>query len=111
MSARLLASRLALVSAGRFAALHVPAFRHFCLSGLLDDMAGWLLFTAQGWLLINLTHRPQTVVLFFIVRITPKAFVALPAGALCDRVGPLPVLRVARTAGFLPAIIIFAGAL
>jgi MFS family permease len=111
MSAHSLASRLPLVSATRFAALRAPAFRNFCLSGLLDDMAGWLLFAAQGWLLINLTHQPQTVVLFFIVRVTPKALVALPAGALCDRIGPLPILRVARVAGALPAIVILLGAL
>jgi len=105
------ASRPPFFSRARFAALRVPEFRRFCLSGLLDEVAGWLLFAAQGWLLINLTHRPQTVVLFFIVRMAPKALVALPAGTLCDRVGPMPVLRAARMAGVAPALILFVGAL
>jgi hypothetical protein len=111
MTALSLAARLPLVRSHRFAALRVPDFRRFWLSGLLDEVAGWLLFAAQGWLLINLTHRPQTVVLFFIVRMAPKALVALPAGALCDRIGPLPVLRAARLAGATPALVAFVGAL
>ena len=111
MTALSLASRLPLARSDRFVALHHPDFRRFWLSGLLDEVAGWLLFAAQGWLLISLTQRPQTVVLFFIARIAPKALVALPAGALCDRIGPLPVLRVARLAGAIPALVLFAGAL
>lgn len=95
----------------RFRPFHSPDYRRFWLSAMLDDVAGWMLFAVQAWLLIEFTRRPALVVLFFALRMTPKMLVALPAGALCDRIGPLPVLRAARLAGALPALVILIGAL
>lgn len=97
--------------AARFLPLQNPEYRRFWLAALLDEIAGWLLFAVQGWLLIQFTQSPQIVVLFFVLRMAPKLLVALPAGALCDRAGPLPVLRAARLAGALPALVILGGAL
>ncbi len=103
--------RLPFPSSPRFLQLQDPDYRRFWLAAMLDEIAGWLLFAVQGWLLIEFTGRPEVVILFFALRMLPKMLIALPAGALCDRIGPLPVLRTARLAGALPAFIILAGAL
>jgi MFS transporter len=95
----------------RFSLLREPDYRRFWLAALLDELGGWLLFAAQGWLLTSLTHSPRMVMLFFACRMCPRLLVMLPAGVVCDRVGPLPVLRFARLAGALPAIVVLAGAL
>jgi MFS family permease len=91
--------------------VHDPDYRRFWLAALMDEVAGWLLFVVQGWLLIEYAAGPQAIILFFLLRMLPKVLVALPAGALCDRVGPLPVLRAARLAGVLPAALILCAAL
>lgn len=83
-------------------------FRRYWCAALLQDCASWLLFAAQGWLLIQLTDRAAAIALFFLLRMGPKVLVALPAGALTDRRGPLHVLRWARFAGTLPALLLSA---
>jgi hypothetical protein len=102
---------LQLTVGGRFAVLRAPSYRRFWLAAVANDIASWLLFAAQGWLLLQLNHDPRMVVVFMVVRMGPKVLVGLPAGALCDRVGPLPVLRAARLAGAVPAVLIAAAAL
>jgi hypothetical protein len=111
MALRSVDLRLPILCSPRFLPLHAPDYRRFWLAAMLDEIAGWLLFAVQGWLLIEFTRQPQIVILFFALRMLPKVLVALPAGALCDRVGPLPVLRAARLAGALPAFVLLAGAL
>lgn len=90
----------------RFAALQGREYRRFWWAALSNDVANWLLFAAQGWLLIELSRGPEVVVLFFVLRIAPKVLFSLPAGALCDRYGALRVLRWARLAGAAPSLLI-----
>lgn len=93
-------------SGARCAALRCPQYRRFWLAELLNGCANWLLFAAQGWLLISLTHQAQMVALFFVLRIAPRVVIGIPAGALCDRYGSLRVLRLARLAGLAPALMV-----
>ena len=111
MAFRLSAPLRHLQSCHRLAPLREHEFRWFWFAALCESTANWLLFAVQGWLLIQLTQRPQTVVLFFIVRLLPKVLLGLPAGAVSDRIGALPVLRAARFAGALPALLVGLGAL
>ncbi|MGH2600373.1 MAG: MFS transporter [Dehalococcoidia bacterium] len=111
MTPRLLASLPTPLSSSRFALLREPDYRRFWLSALLDEASGWLLFAVQSVLLLGLTQQPLSVLLFFALRILPKTVLGLPAGAICDRSGPLPVLRAARLAGALPALLLAAGVL
>ncbi|MGE0541055.1 MAG: MFS transporter [Dehalococcoidia bacterium] len=111
MVIRSIAPRLPFAFSSRMLLVRDADYRRFWLAAMLDEVAGWLLFVVQGWLLIEFTARPLVVILFFLLRMLPKVLVALPAGALCDRVGPLPVLRVARLAGALPAVVILGAAL
>jgi hypothetical protein len=90
----------------RFLPFQSLDYRRYWGAVLADEVAGWMLFAIQGWLLIELTRKPQVVVLYFVLRMLPKALLALPAGAICDRIGPLPVLRLARLAGAAPALVI-----
>jgi hypothetical protein len=111
MTLRSIAPQIPLVSSSRFLLFRNVDYRRFWLAALMDEVAGWLLFVVQGWLLIEFSARPLVIILFFVLRMLPKMLVALPAGAICDRVGPLPVLRAARLAGALPAIVILFAAL
>ena len=97
-------------SADRFAALRERQYHRFWYAALAHDIGGWLLFAAQGWLLILLAASPQIVTLFFVLRLTPRALLGLPAGAVSDRYGALRVLRIARLAAALPALGITAAA-
>jgi hypothetical protein len=92
--------------ASRFPVLRARDYRRFWYSTLTNNVAGWLLFAAQGWLLLGLTDQPRVVALFLALRLLPKVLLSLPAGALCDRIGPLPVLRVARFGDMLPALLV-----
>lgn len=104
-------SSVRLPLSARLRPLQCPDYRRFWLAALLDEVAGWLLFAAQAWMLIQFTQQLYIIVLFFTLRVVPKMVVALPAGALCDRVGPLPVLQAARMAGAVPAVLLLGGAL
>jgi hypothetical protein len=95
----------------RFPVLRARDFRQFWYSTLANNVAGWLLFAAQGWLLLGLTDQPRVVALFLALRLLPKVLLGLPAGALCDRSGALPVLRAARFADMLPALLVSGAAL
>jgi Transmembrane secretion effector len=97
-------------AAHRFAPLREGEFRRFWYATLVQDIATWLLFAAQGWLLIQLAPRADAVALFLLLRLGPKVVLALPAGALCDRFGALPLLRLARFAGVAPSLFVLAGA-
>jgi hypothetical protein len=104
------AGHLSLLEPLRFPVLRERPYRRFWYAALANNVAGWLLFAAQGWLLLQLTDQPATLALFLVVRLGVKGLLALPAGALSDRCGPLPVLRAARFADALPALLILAAA-
>lgn len=95
----------------RFPVLQEGAYRRFWYAALAHNVAGWLLFAAQGWLLLKLTDQPATVALFLALRLGVKGLLSLPAGAITDRWGPLPVLRAARFADALPALLILGAAM
>jgi hypothetical protein len=57
-----------------------------------------------------LAPRADAVALFLLLRLGPKVVLALPAGALCDRFGALPLLRLVRFAGVAPSLFLLAGA-
>src|SRR3712207_487361 len=109
MALRSFAPLHSLQSCHRFPPLREPQFRRFWLAALCESTANWLLFAVQGWLLIQLTQRPQTVVIFFSVRLLPKVLLARPSGAVSDRFCALQVLRAARFAGSRPALLIGVG--
>jgi hypothetical protein len=93
-----------------FAALRAPQFRRFWYATLVQDVATWLLFAAQGWLLLHLAPRAEVIVLFIVLRLGPKLLLALPAGAVCERFGALPLVRVVRVVGVAPSLLILGGA-
>jgi hypothetical protein len=94
----------------QFPVLKEDAYRRFWYAALAHNVAGWLLFAAQGWLLLELTDQPATVALFLTLRLGVKGLLGLPAGAVTDRLGPLPVLRAARFADALPALLLLGAA-
>lgn len=94
----------------RFPVLHERAYRRFWYAALAHNVAGWLLFATQGWLLLQLTDQPTIVAIFLALRLGVKGLLSMPAGAISDRVGPLPVLRAARFADALSALLILAAA-
>jgi hypothetical protein len=110
MSIPRLAISLSMPQPLRFPVLREHAYRRFWYAALAHNVGGWLLFAAQGWLLLKLTDEPTIVALFLALRLGVKGLLSMPAGALSDRTGPLPVLRAARFADALPALLILAAA-
>src|SRR5829696_748224 len=104
----LLPARLAVP--GRFPALRAPAFRRFWYATLVQDVATWLLFAAQGWLLLQRAPQAEVVALFFALRLGPKTLLGLPAGALCERWGAARLLPLVRFAGPAPALLVLGAA-
>src|SRR5262249_57806119 len=92
--------------AGLFALFQDCQYRRFWVATLVHDIASWTLFAAQSWLVVELTHSPQMVALFFVLRLGPRVLVSLPAGALSDRYGPLRMLRLLPLPGAPPPALI-----
>jgi MFS family permease len=75
------------VSSGwtRRSALSVPNFRIYFASATVAQCGGWLLRTAQAWLVLDLTGNPASLALVTIAQALPVTILTLFAGILIDR--------------------------
>jgi MFS family permease len=69
----------------RRSALSVPNFRLYFLSASIAQCGGWLLRTAQAWLVLDLTGTPAALALVTIAQALPVTILTLFAGVLIDR--------------------------
>src|ERR1051326_2558327 len=78
---------MVLVSSGwsRRSALSVPNFRLYFFSASIAQCGGWLLRTAQAWLILDLTGTPAALALVTIAQALPVTILTLFAGVLIDR--------------------------
>jgi MFS family permease len=84
-----------------FPALDVPVFRRYLLSGTLLTIGGFMLQTAQGWLVLVLTNSPALLGLAGAVTGLPTLFLAPLAGVLADRLDRRRLLIITNTSGAL----------
>jgi MFS family permease len=78
---------MVLVSSGwtRRSALSVPNFRLYFMTASIAQCGGWLLRTAQAWLVLDLTGTPAALALVTIAQALPVTILTLFAGVLIDR--------------------------
>src|SRR5690242_17553160 len=78
---------MAVMSSGftRRSALAVPNFRIYFASASVAQCGGWLLRTAQAWLVLDLTGTPAALALVTILQALPITILGLFAGVLIDR--------------------------
>src|SRR5215471_2227942 len=69
----------------RRSALSVPNFRIYFGSAAIAQTGGWLLRTAQAWLVLDLTGNPASLALVTIAQALPVTILTLFAGILIDR--------------------------
>jgi predicted MFS family arabinose efflux permease len=69
----------------RRSALSVPNFRIYFASAAIAQTGGWLLRTAQAWLVLDLTGSPASLALVTIAQALPVTILTLFAGILIDR--------------------------
>jgi MFS family permease len=69
----------------RRSALSVPNFRIYFVSASIAQTGGWLLRTAQAWLVLDLTGNPAALALVTVAQALPVTILTLFAGILIDR--------------------------
>src|SRR5690348_11320578 len=69
----------------RRSAFAVPNFRIYFTSAAIAQTGGWLLRTAQAWLVLDLTNDPAALALVTICQALPVTILTLFAGILIDR--------------------------
>lgn len=58
----------------------------------LSEAATLALFVAVGWTVYEVSHAPLALGIVGLVQFVPMFLLTLPAGELCDRISPRPVL-------------------
>jgi len=84
-----------------FPALAFPVFRRYLLAGALLTIGGFMLQTAQGWLVLLLTNSPALLGLAGAVAGLPTLFLAPFAGVLADRLDRRRLLILTNSSGAL----------
>jgi MFS family permease len=84
-----------------FPALAEPVFRRYLLAGSLLTIGGFMMQTAQGWLVLLLTNSPALLGLAGAVTGLPTLVLAPLAGVLADRLDRRRLLIITNTSGAL----------
>jgi MFS family permease len=79
------AATIAVGGWSRRSALSVPNFRTYFVSACIAQCGGWLLRTAQAWLILDLTGTPAALAIVTIAQALPVTILTLFAGILIDR--------------------------
>ena len=73
-------------------------YRRYLLAGMFGTVAAFMLQTAQGWLVLELTNSPGLLGLVSAVGGLPALFLAVFAGVLADRVNRRRLLMATNSA-------------
>jgi hypothetical protein len=69
-----------------FRSLHYPDFRAFFGAQTISQIATWMHSVAQAWLILSLTNSPLLLGLINLLHWGPILLLAIPSGAIADRV-------------------------
>ncbi len=83
---------------GAFAVLRHRAFLYIWLASMLSNVGNWMETVAQAWLVQQQSGSPFLVELLAAAEFVPVALLALPAGALADRLDRRKLLLFGQTA-------------
>jgi MFS family permease len=101
-----------LVARGHGGALSVPNYRTFFAISAVSQSGGWLLRTAQSWLVLDLTGSPAALGVLALFQFLPITILSLFAGVVIDRVSSRRLLvgtqlTIGLQAGALGALVLF----
>src|SRR5688500_1957349 len=64
----------------------------YLVARLLTEVAGLVQSVAVGWTIYRRSNAPLALGIVGIVQFVPMLLLTLPAGELCDRLSPRPVI-------------------
>jgi MFS family permease len=96
---------------GRWGALSVPNYRTYFVVSAVSQSGGWLMRTAQSWLVLDLTGSPAALGVLALFQFLPITILSLFAGVVIDRVPNRRLLVVTQSimglqAGALGALVL-----
>jgi MFS family permease len=74
------------LTGGRWGALSVPNYRTYFAISAVSQSGGWLLRTAQSWLVLDLTGSPAALGVLALFQFLPITILSLFAGVVIDRI-------------------------
>ena len=81
-----------------FRSLRYPDFRVFFVAQTISQTATWMHSVAQTWLILSLTNSPLLLGLITMLHWGPILLLALPSGAIADRVAKRRLLMATQAA-------------
>lgn len=88
-----------------FRALRVPNYRRYWLGQLASQTGSWMQVTAQGWLVLTLTHSPLAIGLVTTLQFVPVMLLALIGGAVSDWLPRHRLILVTQFAALAQALV------
>ena len=73
------------LTGGRWGALSVPNYRTYFVVSAVSQSGGWLMRTAQSWLVLDLTGSPAALGVLALFQFLPITVLSLFAGVVIDR--------------------------
>lgn len=83
--------------ASAWAPLRNPVFRSFWIASFVSNVGTWMHEIGAGWLMTELDSSPQMVAAVRTAMATPIVLLAIPAGALADRIDRRRLLLATQT--------------
>ncbi|MDI6893073.1 MAG: MFS transporter [Bacillota bacterium] len=91
-----------------FAALRHRNFRLYWIGQCISLIGTWMQRVAQSWLVLELTNSPFLLGVVGALQFTPIFFLALPAGAVADRLPRRKLVMVTQAAAMILAFVLAA---
>jgi MFS family permease len=88
-----------------FRALEVRNYRLYWFGQLISQTGSWMQTTAQGWLVLQLTHSPLALGLVTTLQFLPIMLLSLLGGVISDRVPKHRLVLVTQVAALIQAAI------
>ncbi|NTU79786.1 MAG: MFS transporter [Chloroflexales bacterium] len=88
-----------------FRALRIRNYRLYWLGQIISLTGTWMQTTAQGWLVLQLTHSPLALGLMTTFQFLPSLLLSLFGGVIADRVPKYRLILVTQVAALIQAVL------
>ena len=90
---------------GGFRALRIRNYRLYWLGQIVSLTGTWMQSTAQGWLVLELTHSPLAIGLVTTFQFLPTLLFSLFGGVIADRLPKYRLILITQMAALLQAVL------